>query len=126
MAFLTHHDYGGAYLIPAFVVWLRGFDEAHGVHLGVCSLLEAVAWFLILTPLCGAICFLSDVFAKQKTAMWMEVAYVATILIALVVGIYCKDFMLAVSLYAWVRFAFLAIQLAWFASLVRAYHKTLS
>ena len=82
--------------------------------------------FLILTPLCGAICFLSDVFARQKTAMWMEVAYVAAILIALVVGIYCKDFMLAVSLYAWVRFAFLAIQLAWFASLVRAYHKTLS
>ena len=26
MAFLTHHDYGGAYLIPAFVVWLRDFD----------------------------------------------------------------------------------------------------
>ena len=51
MAFLTHHDYGGAYLIPAFVVWLRDLDEAQGSHRGLCLLLESVAWFLILTPL---------------------------------------------------------------------------
>ena len=48
MAFLTHHDYGGAYLIPAFVVWLCDSDApASGVQL----LLEAVAWFVIFTPL---------------------------------------------------------------------------
>ena len=48
MAFLTHHDYGGAYLIPAFVAWLRDVD---GIRKGVCPLLEALAWFVILTPL---------------------------------------------------------------------------
>lgn len=48
MAFLTHHDYGGAYLIPAFVVWMRdGDNPASGVQL----LLEAVAWFVLFTPL---------------------------------------------------------------------------
>ena len=48
MAFLTHHDYGGAYLIPAFVAWLCDGDApASGVQL----LLEAVAWFVIFTPL---------------------------------------------------------------------------
>ena len=51
MAFLTHHDYGGAYLVPAFVVWIHDFDEVQGVHLGVCPLLESVAWFLVFTPL---------------------------------------------------------------------------
>ena len=48
MAFLTHHDYGGAYLLPAFVAWLC--DEKEGCS-GVKALLEAVAWFLVLTPL---------------------------------------------------------------------------
>ncbi len=48
MAFLTHHDYGGAYLIPAFVVWLSDCDaHASGVQL----LLEAVSWFVLFTPL---------------------------------------------------------------------------
>ena len=48
MAFLTHHDYGGAYLLPAFVAWLC--DEREG-RSGVAALLEAAAWFLILTPM---------------------------------------------------------------------------
>jgi len=48
MAFLTHHDYGGAYLIPAFVAWLRDVD---GIKKSVYPLLEALAWFVILTPL---------------------------------------------------------------------------
>lgn len=48
MAFLTHHDYGGAYLIPAFVAWL---DERDDTCSGVCLLLEAAGWFFVLTPL---------------------------------------------------------------------------
>ena len=106
--------------VPQLVTFLFGADWIESA-----TIIRRLFPFLILTPLCGAICFLSDVFAQQKTAMWMEVAYVAAMLIALLVGIYLKDFMLAICLYAWVRFAFLAIQLAWFVSLVRAYHKTL-
>ena len=48
MAFLTHHDYGGAYLIPAFVAWMRDGDAPAS---GVLLLLEAVAWFVLVTPL---------------------------------------------------------------------------
>ena len=51
MAFLTHHDYGGAYLFPAFVAWLCGVGDSSGRCGGVLLLLEAVAWFVILTPL---------------------------------------------------------------------------
>ena len=50
MAFMTHHDYGGAYLIPAFVAWLSG-GEVPRAQSGVCLLLEAVAWFFVFTPL---------------------------------------------------------------------------
>lgn len=48
MAFLTHHDYGGAYLIPAFVAWL---DERDATCSGVCLLLEAAGWIFVFTPL---------------------------------------------------------------------------
>lgn len=48
MAFLTYHDYGGAYLVPAFVAWLCDGRPADS---GVVPLLEAVAWFFVLTPL---------------------------------------------------------------------------
>ena len=51
MAFLTHHDYGGAYLLPAFVAWLHDVGESSSSRSGVRPLLEAVAWFFILTPL---------------------------------------------------------------------------
>ena len=51
MALLTYHDYGGTYLIPAFVAWLCEVDGSHGRCSGVVLLLESVAWFFILTPL---------------------------------------------------------------------------
>jgi len=51
MAFLTHHDYGGAYLMPAFVAWLCGTGDSHGRCSGVLLLLETVGWFVVLTPL---------------------------------------------------------------------------
>ena len=51
MAFITYHDYGGAYLIPAFIAWLRAGGDDGSAHGGVWLLLECVAWFLILTPL---------------------------------------------------------------------------
>ena len=76
-------------------------------------------------PICGSICFLSDVFAKQKIAMWIEASYVAATAVALVCGIQFGDFLHSVSSYAWVGFAYLAVQLAWFISLVRRYQKTL-
>ena len=50
MAFLTHHDYGGAYLMPAFVAWLCGVGDSCRRRSGVLLLLEAVGWFFIMTP----------------------------------------------------------------------------
>lgn len=49
MAFLTHHDYGGAYLLPAFFAWFCEREQVPSS--AVCRLLEAIAWFLIVTPL---------------------------------------------------------------------------
>ena len=58
LAFSTHHDYGGAYLLPAFIAWLdasetvQGAPEAvQGGDSGLGLLLEAVAWTVVVTPL---------------------------------------------------------------------------
>lgn len=51
MAFVTHHDYGGAYLIPAFVAWIEDLDASAKCRSGIYVLLEAVAWCVVMTPL---------------------------------------------------------------------------
>ena len=51
MAFTTHHDYGGAYLIPAFVAWLCDRETSCRQTSGVLLLLEAVSWCVIMMPL---------------------------------------------------------------------------
>ena len=81
--------------------------------------------YLILMPICGSICFLSDVFAKQKIAMWMETGYVAAVAVALIIGTHYNSFLSTVTAYAWVGCGYLFIQLLWFISLVRRYQKTL-
>ena len=82
--------------------------------------------YLILIPFCGTLCFLSDVFAKQKIAMWMEAGYVAVMLCALIIGAHGLTFLDTVSTYAWIGFTFLSIQLIWFVSLIWRYEQTLS
>lgn len=107
--------------VPQLVTWFFGAE-----WLEAAEVIRALYPFIVLTPVCGSICFLSDVFAKQKTALWMEGGYVVAIAIALVVGIHLEDFLLSVSLFAWVRFAYLTIQLVWYTGLVRSYQSSLS
>ena len=109
------------WIMPQLVTLLFGAEWLESA-----SVIRALYPYLILTPVCGTICFLSDVFAKQKAAMWMEAAYVLMMGVALEIGIYCGSFMTSVWLLSWTRFAYLTIQLIWFLSLVRNYHKTLS
>lgn len=51
MAFTTHHDYGGAYLIPAFVAWLCDCETSRLQTSRVWLLLEAVSWCVVMMPL---------------------------------------------------------------------------
>ncbi len=80
---------------------------------------------LVFVPICGTICFLSDVFSKQKIAMWMEIAYVVAVGLVLWLSIKTGIFLTAISAYAWIGFAYMTIQLIWFISLIYRYQKTL-
>ena len=109
------------FVMPQIVTLLFG-DE----WIDSAEIIRALYPYLILTPICGTICFLSDVFGKQKTALWMEVVYVLMMAVALETGIFLDSFLGSISMLAWTRFAYLLVQLLWFVSLVRNYHKTLS
>jgi len=51
MTFAVHHDYGAAYLLPAFVAWLSdGYPEGYAES-RIANVIEGIAWFMILTPL---------------------------------------------------------------------------
>jgi len=106
--------------VPQLVTWIFGSD-----WIETAKIIRTLYPYLILMPICGTICFLSDVFAKQKVAMWMEFGYVLAVAGALFVGIMANSFLTAVSAYAWVGFAYHAIQLGWFSYLVRKYQRTL-
>lgn len=108
------------FVMPQLVTFLFGAKWIESA-----TIIRLLYPYLILTPICGSISFLSDVFAKQKIAMWLETGYVIAMSLALGLGIYLNSFMGSVSLFAWTRFAYLTIQLVWFASLVRNYHKSL-
>ena len=81
--------------------------------------------YLILTPICGSICFLPDVFAKQQTALWMETAYTIALAVVLAIGVHTTTFLTNISLFALTKFVYLAVQLVWFLKLVRDYNKSL-
>ena len=107
--------------VPQLVTFIFGAE-----WLEAADIIRALYPYIVLTPICGSVCFLSDVFAKQKTALWMETGYVAALALALLVGIHTKDFIRTVALFAWVRCAYLAAQLLWYVALSRNYNRTLS
>ena len=82
--------------------------------------------YLMLTPICGSICFLSDVFGKQRIAMWMEIGYTIVLALLLGVGTHFCTFYSCVSLFAWLRFAYLAIQLTWLLGLRADYERSIT
>lgn len=108
------------FFVPQLVTILFGAEWIESA-----SIIRCMYPYLLLMPICGSICFLADVFAKQKIAMWLETGYVAAMAITLWQGTHFADFLTTISVYAWLGFGYLIIQLIWFISLVRRYQRTL-
>lgn len=106
--------------VPQLVTLLFGAEWIETAYL-----IRRLLPYLLLVPVCGTICFLSDVFAKQKIAMWMETGYAGMIALVLFLGIYIDSFGAAVSLYSWFGFGYLLMQLMWFISLALRYERML-
>lgn len=108
------------WFIPQLVTLLFGAN-----WLPTASVIRHLYPALVFVPVCGTICFLSDIFAKQKVAMWMEICYVIATGVALFAGIRTGSFLTAISAYSWTGFVYMSIQLVWFVSLIRRYQQAL-
>lgn len=109
------------FFLPQMVAILFGAE-----WIETATIIKALYPFLLFTPLCGTLCFLSDVFAKQKIAMWLEIGYVTCMAITLSLGVYLGNFIGAIRFFAWTGFLYLSIQFVWFLSLVSRYERELS
>ena len=79
-----------------------------------------------LTILSSVLCFLPDVFGRQRGAFVLEVINLALLLIALSIGIYLGEFRRSILLYSLAETLFILLQLGWFGSLVRRYEQSIS
>ena len=109
------------FFLPQMVAILFGAEWTE-----TAAIIKALYPFLLFTPLCGSLCFLSDVFAKQKISMWLEIGYVTCLAITLSVGVYMGNFIGAIRFFAWTGFLYLLIQFIWFLSLAFRYEREIA
>lgn len=103
----------------------------------LCGLLLSSGWeetgeiirlllpWLFFSILVAPICFLADVFGKQKIGLFFEIVLVGTRALGLGLGIWLQDFHLAVLAYSVGSAIVICGQLMWFISLIRRYERTL-
>ncbi|MDR2085745.1 MAG: oligosaccharide flippase family protein [Dysgonamonadaceae bacterium] len=114
------------FILPFFILMLFVPDELFGTLFG--QRWEGVGFYLkLLLPglffniMVASLSFIPDIFFKQKTAMKIEIGYVALKIIALSFGIYCRNFDVAIITYCCVVVLMLIIKLIWYFRLIKEY-----
>lgn len=109
------------WVLPPLCGWLLSGDwEETGL------LIQMMLPWLFFSILVAPICFLADVFSKQKTGLLFEILLVATRAAGLALGIWQNSFHLAVLAYSLGSAIVIACQLMWYIGLIRRYERTLS
>lgn len=109
------------WLLPTICRWLLGAEwEETG------RLIQLMLPWLFFSILVAPICFLSDVFGKQKIGLVFELALMIARASALGVGIWLQSFHIAVLAYSLGSALVIAGQLVWYRSLIVRYERTLS
>ncbi|MCM1041110.1 MAG: oligosaccharide flippase family protein [Bacteroides sp.] len=113
--------FAGLYLVlPSLTGWLLGAQwETTGHYIRL-----MLPW-LGLTAIGGCVVFVSDLFQKQGSMLAIESVYLLLRAAALLAGIAAHSFTLAILLYSLVSALVIAVQIAWFAILIRRYEKSL-
>lgn len=79
-------------------------------------------YFVLLT---GSLSFIPKIFFKQKTAMFIEFAYIILRIIVLAIGVLLGSFKIAIILFCGVSALVIALQLIWYFSLVKEYERNI-
>ncbi len=108
------------FVLPWLTQWLLGSEwEITGHYIRL-----MLPW-LAMNILGATISFLIDVFQQQKISFYIELAYIAFRLAALLVGVLMHNFYYAIAGYCMVGFVFSTIQLVWYMRMVNAYERKL-
>lgn len=114
---LTIFCFAGLYFVlPWLTQWLLGEKwEITGHYIRV-----MLPW-LTMSMLVAPICFLSDVFQKQKIGLLLEILLVTARLIGMLIGVWTRDFYYAVMGYSLASSMVILVQAIWYACLVKQY-----
>lgn len=117
-------------LLPFFVVFFFIAEWFFTVLFGA-QWAQAGVYFKIMLPwlfmvtLTASLTSIPKIFFKQRTAMLIEFTYIFFRVAALFVGIWRKDFTLAVICFSVVSAIMVTVQLIWYFSLIRRHEKCL-
>lgn len=113
-----------ATLLPFFVLFFFISEWFFGILFGA-DWVEAGIYFKMLLPwlfmltMSSSLGFIPTLFFRQRTAMIIEFVYIFLRILALVFGIWLKDFGYAILLFAAVSTVMVTIQLVWYLHLIK-------
>ena len=108
-------------ILPWLTSWLLGAEwNVTGHYIRV-----MLPW-LTMSMLVAPICFLSDLFRKQKIGLLLEILLVCARLAGMLVGIVTHSFYNAIIGYSLCSALIIAVQLVWYISLVARYERSIA
>ena len=118
------------FILPFFIIFMfvpdNFFTILFGIKwIGVGFYFKCMLPWLFLVVLHASLDFIPDLFFKQKMAMNIEIFYVTIRIIALFLGIYLKNFELAVGLFCGVSALMMAVKLIWYFRIAKKYEYSL-
>ena len=109
------------FVLPQLTAWLLGDGwQTTGTYI------RAMLPWIFMTTLVGPICYLSDIFKKQKAGFLFELLTFVLRIIGLTVGIWCGDFLIAVIGYSTGGFVAILAQFVWYWGLIGKYENGLA
>jgi len=118
------------FILPFFIIFMFVPDNFFTIlfgakWIGVGFYFKCMLPWLFLVVLHASLDFIPDIFFKQKTAMKIEIFYVTIRIIALFLGIYLRNFDLAVVLFCGVSALMMAVKLTWYFRIAKKYEYSL-
>ncbi|MBO7495188.1 MAG: oligosaccharide flippase family protein [Salinivirgaceae bacterium] len=108
------------FILPQLTKWLLGEGwENSGIYI------QAMLPWILMTTLVGPICYLSDIFKKQKVGFLFEMLTFVLRIAGLALGIWSGNFLTAIIGYSAGGFVAIFAQLIWYWSLIGKYEKQL-
>ncbi len=117
--------------IPSFTLlyfilpWLTEFLLGAGWEVTGEYIRIMLPW-LIITIITGPICYLSNIFKKQRKALFYEIIRFCARILGLFIGIYFNNFTIAIMGYCIGTTLILIIQMCWYLRLISAYEKNIA